>query len=124
MKCAFPLGACSILALLIAGPVRAADLPPVRFSRDILPILSENCFQCHGPDEKARKAKLRLDTEAGARKVVTPKESDVSKLVLRVTADAEHVMPPAKSGKTLSDKQKDLLRRWIDEGAVWGKHGA
>ncbi len=124
MKFAFALGACSFLALLVAGTVRGADLPPVRFSRDILPILSENCFQCHGPDEKARKAKLRLDTEHGALKVVTPKDSDVSKLVLRVTADAEHVMPPAKSGKTLSDKQKELLRRWIDEGAVWGKHWA
>jgi hypothetical protein len=124
MKFALPLAALSFLALLPAGPARGADAPPVRFSRDVLPILSENCFQCHGPDEKARKAKLRLDTQRGALSVVLPRESDGSKLMLRVTADPEHVMPPPKTGKKLSDKQIELLRRWIDEGAVWGKHWA
>ncbi len=125
MKLALPPAALSLLALLTAGPARGAEAPPpVRFSRDVLPILSENCFQCHGPDEKARKAKLRLDTQRGALSVVLPKESDGSKLMFRITADPEHVMPPPKTGKKLSDKQIELLRRWIDEGAAWGKHWA
>ncbi len=125
MKLAVPLSVLSLFIVLGVKTTRGADAPPpVRFSRDILPILSENCFQCHGPDAKARKAKLRLDTQAGALSVVTPKDSDASKLVLRITADAEHVMPPAPTGKKLSDKQKELLRRWIDEGAAWGKHWA
>jgi hypothetical protein len=114
-----------MLAVLTAGPVRGAGTPPpVRFSRDVLPILSENCFQCHGPDEKARKAKLRLDTERGAQSVVMPRDSDSSKLMFRITADPEHVMPPPRTGKKLSAGQIELLRRWIDEGAAWGKHWA
>ena len=124
MKLSLPLGALALFFLLAAESSHAADAPPVRFSRDILPILSENCFQCHGPDEKARKAKLRLDTQRSALSVVTEKDSDASKLMLRITADADHVMPPAKTGKRLSDRQKELLRRWIDEGAAWGKHWA
>ena len=63
VKSARTPGAVLFLTLILGGPCRGADAAPaVRFSRDVLPILSENCFQCHGPDEKARKAKLRLDT--------------------------------------------------------------
>src|SRR6516225_5599795 len=103
MKFALPLGTFPLLALLLPAPARGADAPPVRFGRDVLPILSENCFQCHGPDEKARKAKLRLDTRDGVLKVVTPRNSDESKLILRVTADPEQgVMPPPKTGRKLT----------------------
>jgi Protein of unknown function (DUF1553)/Protein of unknown function (DUF1549)/Planctomycete cytochrome C len=127
MKFAYPVRVLSLFALIVFGSARAADAPApaIRFSRDILPILSENCFQCHGPDEKARKAKLRLDTHEGVLGVVTPRKSDDSKLYLRITSAPEQgVMPPAKTNRKLSKAQKELLRRWIDEGAVWGKHWA
>src|SRR5215475_9566569 len=76
--------------LLLGGPCRGADAAPtVRFSRDVLPILSESCFQCHGPDEKARKAKLRLDTAEGAGAVIKPRKGDESELILRVSAEAD-----------------------------------
>jgi len=115
----------ALLVLILTGPARAADAPaPVRFSRDILPILSANCFQCHGPDEKARKAKLRLDTSAGALTVVTPGKSADSELIRRINADDDDVMPPAKTRRKLSAAQKQLLARWVDEGAAWGKHWA
>jgi hypothetical protein len=99
--------------------------PPVRFGQEVLPILSENCFKCHGPDEKARKAKLRLDTQNGMVGVVTPGNSADSELIHRIEAiEPDERMPPPKSGRSLSPGQKNLLRRWINEGAVWGKHWA
>jgi hypothetical protein len=113
------------LALSFAGTQRAADAPPVRFSRDVLPIFAENCFQCHGPDEKARKGKLRLDDRAGLLSVVKPGKSGASELVRRINAAADDGhMPPAKANRTLTAAQKELLRRWVDEGAAWGKHWA
>jgi hypothetical protein len=115
----------SLLALAwmaVAGP--AAPPQPIQFGRDILPILSENCFRCHGPDERARKARLRLDTPRGAARVLVPGEGAASELVRRINADDEERMPPARSNRRLTDRQKDLLRRWIDDGAPWGKHWA
>jgi mono/diheme cytochrome c family protein len=114
---------------LAGHPVRAADPEPVQFSRDILPILSDNCFACHGPDQNQRKADLRLDTKAGALRqetpVVVPGKSGDSELILRITStDPQEVMPPPKSNRKLTAGQIDLLRRWIDDGAVWGKHWA
>jgi hypothetical protein len=107
------------------GTSRASGAPPLRFSRDVLPILSENCFRCHGPDDKARKGKLRLDDRAGVLSVVKPGKSAASELVRRINAEpADGRMPPAKSNRTLDATQKELLRRWVDEGAVWGKHWA
>src|SRR6266404_1623104 len=115
---------CALVMGVIAAQLRA-NAPAVHFSRDILPILSQNCFQCHGPDEKARKAKLRLDQRDGARKVVVPGKSAESELIRRITADdPEERMPPPKTNRKLTDAQKDLLRRWIDQGAVWQKHWA
>src|SRR5687767_4797380 len=110
--------------VLIALPARAAE--PVDFSRDVLPILSDNCFFCHGPDENARKAKLRLDTKESTLRtkdpIVVPGKSAESELVKRIVShDAEEVMPPAKSNRKLSAKQIDTLKRWVDEGAKWGQ---
>ena len=80
----------------------------VDFNRDIRPILSANCFSCHGPDEKARKGKLRLDTAEGARKALGT--VDESELLYRIeTDDGEDLMPPADTGHVLTDTQKGLL---------------
>jgi hypothetical protein len=115
------LGLAAILGLSSVG--RAGQ--PVRFGRDILPILSENCFKCHGPDEKARKAKLRLDTHEGALKVIVPGKAAASELVRRINAaPGDGHMPPARSNRTLTAEQKALLKRWIDQGGAWGKHWA
>src|SRR5687768_6338591 len=90
--------------LLLAPPVRAADPPKIDFARDVRPILSDNCFQCHGPDEKQRKAKLRLDTKDG----LLAAKTDV---VARVTdRDPDVAMPPAKSGKKLTPEQVATLK--------------
>ncbi len=103
----------------------------IDFSRDIQPILSENCYHCHGPDAKARKAELRLDQREGAMRVqdgvavVKPGDSNASALIERIfTTDTDDVMPPLKSNRTLTPAQKELLRRWVDEGAKWGEHWA
>jgi hypothetical protein len=115
------------------GTVRAGDPPvpaAVEFNRDIRPILSNNCYPCHGPDKAKRKAGLRLDTEDGARaelgdgrRAIVPGDAGKSQLVQRVTAaDTARRMPPAVTGKTLTERQIALLRRWIEQGAKWQKH--
>ncbi len=123
----------AIFVLLSAGAARGADKPaPVQFSRDVLPVLSANCFQCHGPDEKARKAHLRLDVPDSLRAqaksglaVIAAGKSAASELIARITStDASEQMPPVKSNRKLTAEQRETLRRWIDEGAVWGKHWA
>lgn len=116
------------LALLI-GPA-AAD-SPVDFDREIRPILSENCFACHGPDANERKARLRLDTREGILAMkdgvtaVVPGQSDASALIQRaISHDRDEVMPPPKSGKQLTPAQIEKLRQWIDQGADWQGHWA
>ena len=101
----------------------------IDFSRDIQPLLSDNCFACHGPDAKQRKADLRLDTRDGALadldgvSAVVPGKPSESELVRRVTTDDEDdLMPPPDSGKKLDATQKALLQRWIAEGAEYELH--
>ncbi len=118
----------------IAHSASAAEpsLPAkIQFNRDIRPILSETCWKCHGPDEKAREAKLRLDLreeaikDQGGYAVIVPKHPEKSELVRRITAtDPDDHMPPAKSGKKLSERQVALLKQWIAEGAEYQKHWA
>ncbi|MBI2808835.1 MAG: PSD1 domain-containing protein [Planctomycetes bacterium] len=104
----------------------------VQFNRDILPILSGKCFTCHGPDSSARKAKLRLDQRDAALKParsganpIVPGKADQSEVVGRIfAADQTERMPPAKSGKSLTEREKQLLRRWIDQGAEYQLHWA
>ena len=116
------------LALAARGDSRSSGVKTVDFDRDIRPILSDTCFACHGPDEKQRMAKLRFDTKEGAfakPDVIVPGDSAKSRLVQRITAaDESFRMPPPFSGRTLTDKQITLLRRWIDEGAKWETHWA
>jgi hypothetical protein len=116
---------CGFVALF-AAPARA-DEREISFNRDIRPILTDNCFACHGPDEKQRQAELRLDqreaaVEAGA---IAPGDADASSLVQRIFADdpAER-MPPAESNKHLSDQQRELLKRWVAAGAEYEGHWA
>src|SRR4051794_17499129 len=92
------------LALLFAGLLagRATSADRIDFTRDVRPILSDNCSPCHGPDEKQRKAKLRLDTRDGARAVLAAGRPHESELFARIsTDDPARLMPPKKSGKTL-----------------------
>jgi mono/diheme cytochrome c family protein len=123
-------------AVLALSTVRAATPAPrsgaVDFNRDIRPILADNCFACHGPDEQARKAGLRLDIKAGAlqplkggRQAVVPGEPARSALLARVTtADPDDVMPPPKTGKKLRPEQIQRLKDWIAAGADWPEHWA
>lgn len=105
----------------------AADPAPVDFGRQIQPLLSENCFFCHGPDAKNRKADLRLDTFEGATSgmAVRPGDGQASELVARIlSTDPEEQMPPPSSNRKLTEAQKQLLKRWIDEGAKYTRHWA
>ena len=102
---------------------------PIDFDREIRPILSEYCYACHGPDQKARKADLRLDRKEDAFRdrsgyaVVVPGRVEESELIQRVTSqDADEMMPPPKFKKRPSSKQIDLLSRWIKDGAKWEGH--
>ncbi|HEY2787312.1 MAG TPA: PSD1 and planctomycete cytochrome C domain-containing protein [Fimbriiglobus sp.] len=124
MKHALPF----LLAWMIPQTGMAAE-PPVEFNRDVRPILSDKCFNCHGLDAKARKAKLRLDTAAGAyadrddNPAITPKDLAKSALWERINAtDPDEVMPPPRANKTLTSAQKETLRRWIVQGAKYQKH--
>src|SRR6185295_19461448 len=88
----------------------------IEFNRDIRPILSDNCFLCHGPDKNTRKAKMRLDVreDALAKEAFKPGKADESELVRRVfSKDDDEMMPPPESKKKLSDAQKKLLKDWI-----------
>jgi hypothetical protein len=109
--------------LLSAGHARSA---PVDFNRDVRPILSGQCFACHGPDEKARKAKLRLDVREDAVKAgaVVPGKPDESELLKRIaTTDADLQMPPPASKKpALTAAQVATLKQWIAEGAAYSDH--
>ncbi len=99
----------------------------IEFNRDIRPILSDNCYFCHGPDQNHREADLRLDTKEGLlnaeHSVVVPGKPAESRLLQRVESeDPDSVMPPPDSGKSLTAEQTALLRRWIDQGGEFQGH--
>ena len=98
----------------------------VQFNRDIRPLLSNNCFLCHGPDEGRRKAKLRLDVEAEAKKeAIVAGDVTNSDFWARITStDPDEMMPPPESKKQLTAHQKALLKRWIEQGAKYEGHWA
>ncbi len=107
----------------------AKSAEAVDFQRVVRPILSNNCFQCHGPDKDTRMAGLRLDTREGAfaaRKngtPVVPGNPQASLLYQRIThPDVARRMPPEYSHKALSAEQKEMLKRWIEQGAPWQEH--
>src|SRR5947208_8308782 len=138
-----PLRFCGTLILglgmsMAAGTTLAASkdksraTSTVEFNRDISPILSENCFACHGPDENKRKARLRFDQKDVPFKPAKSGEIPIvagdpakSELIKRITSkDEDEKMPPPKSGKKLTPQQIDLLTKWIAQGAKWQTHWA
>ncbi len=115
--------------LLFTSIVATAAEPPIpakiQFNRDVLPVLSDNCFYCHGPDPKHREAKLRLDIREEALKAeaFVPGKADVSELIARITtSDEDDLMPPPDSHKKLTPRQKEIFKRWIAQGAEYQKH--
>ena len=110
--------------------VAAEAAAPIDFNRQIRPILSDNCFQCHGPDEGSREANLRFDLREAALQpaksggvAIVPGDPARSELILRVT-DEHEAMPPAETGKKLKPAEVALLRQWIAEGAPYAPHWA
>ena len=118
--------------LLVGVVALASGAEPVKFNRDIRPIMSDTCFRCHGPDKRARMAGMRLDrreealkaTPSGALPIV-PGDPEKSAIVQRIfAADAAHRMPPKYAEKVLTGAQKETIRRWVSEGAVYEGHWA
>ncbi len=115
-----------------AGLILAAEPAPVDFNFQIRPLLSDRCYRCHGPDAGSRKAKLRLDTREGALKeledgmaVVKPGDPAKSELISRIFTDNEDdLMPPPDSHLKLTATEKELLKRWVAEGAEYKSHWA
>jgi len=117
------LGSAAAVAMTVPESVDAP--PPIEFNRDVRPILSDHCFTCHGPDAGKRKAKLRLDRRevALAKEAIVPGDPDASELIYRIFADdPEEHMPPPETRAPLTDAQKEILRRWIAEGAEYEDH--
>lgn len=124
----------TITTALIAGfvlttgaPARSQSPERLKFNRDVRPILSEHCYACHGPDKNQRKADLRLDDRAAAldAKAFVPGKAADSELVKRILSDdADTRMPPAEANKPLSPVQKEILKRWVSEGAEYEGHWA
>ena len=121
------------IAFATCGVVPAArGAGAIDFQRDIRPILSDNCFKCHGPDAEARKGKLRLDVREQAvqggrsgKPALVPDKPEAGEMIRRLESAVEtEVMPPPKTGKKLTPKQLDLLRRWIAAGANYQQHWA
>src|SRR5688572_19815065 len=113
-----------------AGFGASSPTGTIDFNHDVRPILSDNCFKCHGPDEAARKAKLRLDLREHALLpaksggiAIVPGQPAKSELILRIT-DAEDAMPPAETGKKLKPAEIETLRRWSGGGGVYAPHWA
>ncbi len=115
-----------VIWLEAAPLVRAVTRPPVSYGREISPMLSDKCYRCHGPDAEARKADLRLDTREGlSGDIVAAGKPDQSELITRIFSTDDDVrMPPPGSKVSLTSEQKDLLRRWIAEGATFAEHWA
>ena len=122
---------CGLCVLLCSASESFAAVDDISYSRDIRPILSANCFSCHGADETHREGQLRLDTFDGAvlardgHAAIVPGDPKRSQLLSRVhSQDAELVMPPPETGKALTESQKNVLEQWILNGAEYEGHWA
>jgi len=117
----------TVLGSGLANPASCATSGMVQYNRDIRPILNDNCFACHGPDEKKRAAELRLDIREAAltKQAIVPGKPEESSIISRIlSTDQNEVMPPPTSHKSLTQSQKDLLKAWIAEGAQYQGHWA
>jgi hypothetical protein len=115
---------CSGRAAEPAAPANGGNAK-IEYNRDVRPILSDNCFYCHGPDDAKRKGKFRLDQResAIAKGAIVPGKPADSTLVDRIqTSDPDDIMPPPETHKTLTAAQKDVLKRWVDQGAEYKPH--
>lgn len=119
-----------VVIVIVGGRfAKAEKMAPIEFNRDIRPILSDRCFACHGPDAGSREADLRLDlreeatADHGGVRVITPGKPDQSEIIARIESeDEDECMPPRDAGKPLTGHDRQVLRRWILEGAVWQQH--
>src|ERR1051325_2340921 len=118
-----------LLVALLLHVSTAPAASKVDFNYDIRPIISTKCYHCHGPDEKSRKAKLRLDIREEALKehddvrAIVPGDIKASELIVRITStDPDEIMPPPKEDHALSAREIDLFKRWIAEGAEYKEH--
>src|SRR2546423_7126701 len=122
-----------IVAICILACVAAARADErVDFTHDVQPILADNCYFCHGPDGNKRKADLRLDmldpklgpfAEREGYSILVPGKLDDSVLIMRITSDDPDAhMPPAKANRHLSDRQIEVIKQWVEQGAKWEKH--
>jgi mono/diheme cytochrome c family protein len=128
----------SLLAMTALGTLGRTEADPgaptpaqsIDFNRDVRPVLSKNCFACHGADEQHREGGLRLDLRGDATKrladgktAIVPGHADQSEVVRRITsADADERMPPANANSTLTSEQRQILTQWIREGAGYSRH--
>ncbi len=129
-----PTRVLTFFALLItfAAPTSlAVGEPEIDFSRDVRPVLSDKCFQCHGPDVETREAGLRLDTPEGAFEdlggyaAFIPKNTEESEALVRIHSDDEYLqMPPPESNLSLTPEEKAILTEWVRQGAPWEGHWA
>lgn len=139
MKCDNPPNALLLTAIVaihfafaavLASAIKGAEpvaLDRVEFNRDVRPILSDNCFYCHGPDEGERQAELRLDlrNEAIAAGAIVPEDMKGSELVVRILSDdADLQMPPPDARTKLTERQREILQKWIEQGAEYEQHWA
>ena len=116
---------CRFIPALFAISLAHAVPEKVTFNEDIRPILSDKCFACHGFDKNAREAELRLDTAEGAASVIKPGDPDKSELFQHITAhDPDEIMPPPETIKKLTDADRNLIRKWIEQGAEYESHWA
>ncbi|WP_166647169.1 PSD1 and planctomycete cytochrome C domain-containing protein [Prosthecobacter fusiformis] len=119
----------AFFALALPASLSAASLD---FQRDVRPILSNHCYHCHGPDEQSRKGQLRLDVREDALKAgksgevaIIPGQADSSEIIHRIFShDEDEIMPPPEAKKPITDAQKDILKRWVAEGAEYSPHWA
>lgn len=129
-----PLGLASLLLWVVFVPVFSGVVlaqKTVDFQSEVRPILANHCFACHGFDEEGRQGDLRLDVESDpldltrSPRTIVPGQADASELVRRIlSGNPDLVMPPTSTNKPLSDAQKEVLKRWIDQGARYEKHWA
>ncbi len=119
------LGIVNVLSIVLPGVLLMqgfCSADEIDFNRDIRPLLSQNCFACHGPDQGKRKGKLRLDTGEGSRKVIVPGDLAASELITRIMSqDPDERMPPDESGKELNAQQLGLLSKWVASGAQYSE---